>query len=191
MGRPDKTTYYLDIARAVCERSPCLRRKYGAVIVKNDELIATGYNGPPRGYPNCCDTGICKRTGHEHNDGDYATSCNSVHAEMNAIISASRRDMIGSTLYLYGEEDGKPIKAVPCPICQRLIMNAGIDSVIGSEGFYWDVKAEYFENVYMMANSIPPVKSDWGEHPDAPEGIVLVPASKLSINKKKGGRKGE
>lgn len=126
--RPDRDSYYLDIARAVSRRSTCLRRQYGAVIVSNDEIIATGYNGSPRGEINCCDTGICHRVGHTHNDGDYG-SCSSVHAEMNAIISAARRDIIGSTLYLAGFENGKEIVVEPCPICKRMIKNAGIKEV--------------------------------------------------------------
>lgn len=126
--RPNEDEYYLNIAKAVSRRSTCLRRQYGAVIVKNKEIISTGYNGAPRGEANCCDTGICYRIGHAHNDGDYASCC-SVHAEMNAIISASRSEMLGSTLYLYGEENGKEIIAEPCPICQRLIKNAGIEKV--------------------------------------------------------------
>ena len=128
--RIDKDTYYLNIAQAVSKRSTCLRRQYGAVIVKNDEIIATGYNGAPRGEPNCCDTRDCKRTGHKHNDGDYS-SCKSVHAEMNAIISAARRDMIGATLYLAGFQDEKPIDSSPCPVCERMIQNAGIIRVRG------------------------------------------------------------
>jgi dCMP deaminase len=131
MNRPDKDHYYLDIAQSVSKRSTCLRRQYGAVIVKNDEIIATGYNGAPRGEPNCCDTGECKRIGHAHNDGDYA-DCHSVHAEMNAIISASRSEMIGATLYLAGFQDGKLIKAEPCPVCARMIQNAGIIAVKGT-----------------------------------------------------------
>lgn len=127
--RPTKNEYYLQIAKAVSRRSTCLRRQYGAVIVNNDEIISTGYNGSPRGEENCCDTGICYRVGHAHNDGDYASCC-SVHAEMNAIISASRAEMLGATLYLYGEENGKLIAAEPCPICQRLINNAGIKEVV-------------------------------------------------------------
>jgi dCMP deaminase len=121
--------YYLDIARAVSRRSTCLRRQYGAVIVNNGEIIATGYNGSPRGEKNCCDNGTCKRIGHAHNDGDY-DECRSVHAEMNAIISASRRDMLGSTLYLAGFENGQEIAAEPCPICNRIIKNAGIENVV-------------------------------------------------------------
>lgn len=128
--RATKTEYYLNIAKAVSKRSTCLRRQYGAVIVNNDEIIATGYNGSPRGEQNCCDTGKCNRVGREHNDGNYA-DCPSVHAEMNAIISASRQELIGSKLYLAGFENGKEIKIpLPCPICRRLIKNSGIDDVI-------------------------------------------------------------
>lgn len=128
MNRPTIEEYYLGIAAAVSKRSTCTRRQYGAVIVKNDEIIATGYNGSPRGEANCCDGTACKRLGHEHNDGDYG-DCESVHAEMNAMISAARKDMIGSTLYLYGEENGKVIAAEPCPICRRMMKNAGIAKV--------------------------------------------------------------
>lgn len=127
--RPDKNTYYLGIAAAVCRRSTCIRRQYGAVIVNNDEIISTGYNGAPRGMPNCCDTGTCYREGHNHNDGNY-DSCCSVHAEMNAMLSASRNEMLGATLYLAGFENGQAIAAEPCPVCKRLIINAGIKEVI-------------------------------------------------------------
>lgn len=129
--RPDKDTYYLGIAGAVSRRSTCLRRQYGAVIVNNDEIISTGYNGAPRGETNCCDTGICHRKGHDHNDGNYS-DCPSVHAEMNAMLSASRSEMIGATLYLAGFENGQVIAAEPCPICARLIKNAGIVNIIGT-----------------------------------------------------------
>lgn len=128
-SRPSHDEYYLDIAKSVSRRSTCLRRQYGAVIVNNDEIIATGYNGAPRGEKNCCDIGKCNRCGHEHNDGNYG-NCRSVHAEMNCIISASRAEMIGSTLYLAGFENGQAIAAEPCPICKRLIINAGIKEVI-------------------------------------------------------------
>lgn len=121
--------YFLNIAKAVAGRSTCLRRQYGAVIVKNDEIIATGYNGSPRGETNCCDVGICKRIGHKHNDGDY-TTCESVHAEQNAMLSASRSEMLGATLYLAGFENGQVIAAEPCPICARMIKNAGIVRVV-------------------------------------------------------------
>lgn len=142
--RPSKDSYYLDIAKSVSERSTCLKRKYGAVIVNNDEIISTGYNGNPRGLFNCCERGICKRLNKPHNSGDYS-DCYSVHAEQNAIISASRKDMIGGTLYLYGEEaighehiGGKITKSYfkeieyprPCPICSRMILNAGIERIV-------------------------------------------------------------
>ena len=98
--RKSKDEYYLNIAEAVLTRSTCLRRKYGAVIVKDDEIISTGYNGSPRGWDNCCDLGYCVRVQENIPHGQRYEECRSVHAEMNAIISASRRDMIGSTLYL-------------------------------------------------------------------------------------------
>lgn len=142
MQRISKDEYYLNIARAVSQRSTCLSKRYGCVIVKNDEIIATGYNGSPRGEVNCCDIGKCARKkegGHYANDGNY-DSCCSVHAEQNAIISASRKDMIGSTLYLWGGKekyiDGinyldYPLdKVEPCPICKRMIKNAGIKEIV-------------------------------------------------------------
>lgn len=128
--RISKNQYYLNIAKAVAMRSTCLRRQYGAVIVKNDEIIATGYNGAPRGESNCCDTGICYREAHNIPHGEQYEKCVAVHAEQNAIISASRAEMIGSTMYLAGIENGVEIEAVPCLICERLIKNAGIDNVI-------------------------------------------------------------
>lgn len=122
--------YFLNIAKEVSKRSTCLRRQYGAVIVDaNNNIVSTGYNGAPRGCENCCDIGVCNRLSNEHNDGNYG-DCRSVHAEMNAIISASRQEMIGATLYLAGFEDGQAIAAEPCPICARLIINAGIKEVI-------------------------------------------------------------
>lgn len=116
MNRIAKDEYYLGIAEAVSRRSTCMRRQYGAVIVKNDEIISTGYNGAPRGEENCCDTGLCTRINAEHNDGNYG-DCPAVHAEMNAIISASRKDMIGATMYLFCREDDKVLNAEPCPFC--------------------------------------------------------------------------
>lgn len=132
-ARKSKADYYLGIAKAVSERGTCLRRDYGAVIVKNDEIIATGYNGAPRGEPNCCDLQVCHRAENNIPHGQQYELCRSVHAEMNAIISASRKDMMGSTLYLYGydHEAHKDIQdPEPCTICQRLIKNAGIYNVV-------------------------------------------------------------
>lgn len=130
MRRVDKRAYYLGIAGEVATRSTCIRRQYGAVIVRSDEIISTGYNGSPRGEANCCDIGECWREDNGIPHGEQYEKCVAVHAEMNAIISASRRDMIGSTLYLVGLEDGKRIDAKPCDICRRLIVNAGIKEVV-------------------------------------------------------------
>ena len=104
MGRISKENYYLDIAETVLERATCLRRVYGAIIVKNDEIISTGYNGAPRGRKNCVDMGFCTREAMQVPRGQRYELCRSVHAEANAIISASRRDMVGSTLYLVGRD---------------------------------------------------------------------------------------
>lgn len=130
--RPSKDVYYLNIAKAVSLRSTCLRRKYGAVIVKNDEIISTGYNGAPRGSVNCCDNGKCERMRKNIPHGQRYEECVAVHAEANAIVSAARRDIIGSTLYLYGYDEisGCEIHGVPCIMCERLIQNAGIERVI-------------------------------------------------------------
>ena len=149
MERISKDEYYLEIAKAVSERSTCLKRQYGCVIVNNDEIIATGYNGSPRGEKNCCDKGYCKRLNEPNNSGKY-DECFSVHAEQNALISASRKDMIGSTMYLYGYDmyeekltESCPglmkatkieIKAEPCPICLRMAKNAGIKKIINRGG---------------------------------------------------------
>ena len=127
--RPSKDEYYLNIAEVVMSRSTCLRRKYGSVIVKNDEIIATGYNGSPRGDKNCCDIGECWREEYGIPHGQRYELCCAVHSEANAIISASRRDMQGAVLYLASD---KP-KAEPCDICKRLIKNAGITKVITRE----------------------------------------------------------
>ena len=133
--RPNKDEYYLDIAASVAKRSTCLRRRYGAVIVNNDEIIATGYNGSPRGEKNCCDTGECWREAHHIPHGEQYEKCVSVHAEMNAIISAARKDMVGGTLYLMGFDESNPIfHAMPCTICRRLIKNAGIKRVVNDYG---------------------------------------------------------
>lgn len=150
MQRITKDEYYLKIAKAVSSRSTCLKRQYGCVIVNNDEIIATGYNGSPRGEVNCCDLGICKRMDEPNNSGKY-DECHSVHAEQNALISASRKDMIGGSIYLYGQETRKEsltassnfaieqsleIEAIPCPICRRMLKNAGIKYFYNSEGTY-------------------------------------------------------
>ena len=131
--RRDKLNYYLDIAETVLARGTCLRRNFGAIIVKNDQIISTGYVGAPRGRKNCCDLGYCNREKLQILRGERYELCRSVHAEANAIISASRMDMIGSTLYLVGKEvsTGEYVKgANPCAMCKRMIINAGIDTVV-------------------------------------------------------------
>ena len=133
--RKDKTQYYLNIASAILERSTCLRRQYGAIIVRDDEIIAAGYNGAPRGCKNCTDLGTCKREDLHLPHGVNYELCRAVHAEANAIISASRRDCLGATLYLSGKnENGFLSDTEPCEICRRLIMNAGIEKVICRTG---------------------------------------------------------
>ena len=133
MKRIDKENYYLDIAETVLERATCLRRIYGAIIVKNDEIISTDYNGAPRGRKNCVDMGFCTREAMQVPRGERYELCRSVHAEMNAIISAARRDTLGSTLYLVGREyrSGELLhQATSCSMCRRLIINAGISRVV-------------------------------------------------------------
>ena len=132
-NRTSKENYYLDIADAVLQRSTCLRRMYGAIIVRNDEIISTGYNGAPRGRINCTDAGHCARVEMNIPSGERYELCRSVHAEANAIISASRRDMLGATLYLVGRDARTRellTDATSCSMCPRQIINAGIAKVI-------------------------------------------------------------
>ena len=133
MQRRDKINYYLDIAQTVAGRSTCLRRCYGAIIVKNDEIISTGYNGAPRGRKNCIDLNRCIREELNVPSGERYELCRSVHAEANCIISAPRRDMLGATLYL-ACLDGKTGELLSgtnsCTMCKRQIINAGIATVI-------------------------------------------------------------
>ena len=133
MDRISKANYYLDIAQTVLERATCLRRVYGAIIVKNDEIISTGYNGAPRGRANCVDLGYCSREAMQVPRGERYELCRSVHAEANAIISASRRDMVGGTLYLVGR-DARTWEllgdATSCSMCRRLVINAGLKEVV-------------------------------------------------------------
>ena len=128
MQRIGKEAYYLSIAAEVARRSTCLRRQYGAVIVKNDEIVATGYNGAPRGDENCCDVGVCWR---EHNNiphGEQYEKCVAVHAEQNAIIQAATlgQSIEGATIYITHQ---------PCIICAKMIINAGIRRIVVKEGY--------------------------------------------------------
>lgn len=131
--RRDKHNYYLDIAETVLERGTCLRRNYGAIIVKNDEIISTGYTGAPRGRKNCSDLGFCMREKLEVPRGQRYELCRSVHAEQNAIIHASRRDMIEATLYLVGWDvklNAYVENGNSCTLCKRMVINAGIKQVV-------------------------------------------------------------
>lgn len=133
MNRRDKVNYYLDIAETVLERSTCIRRKFGAIIVKHDEIVSTGYTGAPRGRINCNDLNYCTRERLNIPRGQRYELCRSVHAEANAIISASRRDLLGSTLYLAchdAKTDTLDGAVSPCSMCKRQIINAGIETVI-------------------------------------------------------------
>ncbi len=131
--RIDKINYYLEIADTVLKRATCLRRNYGAVIVKNDEIISTGYNGAPRGRKNCIDLGYCARERLNIKSGEKYELCRSVHAEQNAIISAARKDTIGATMYMVGRDakTGEILDQIDsCFMCKRVIINSGIEKVI-------------------------------------------------------------
>lgn len=159
-NRRDKHNYYLDIAQTVVERGTCLRRNYGAIIVKNDEIISTGYVGAPRGRKNCSDLGTCIRQKLNIPRGERYEMCRSVHAEANAIISAARRDMIDATLYLVGvEKETKELVANSCccSMCKRMVINAGIKQVIIRDTM----------DDYRIINV-----SDWVENDESLEGIM-------------------
>ena len=153
MGRIDKVNYYLDIAATVLERSTCMRRCYGAIIVQNDEIVSSGYNGAPRGRKNCGDLGYCAREAMKIPSGQRYELCRSVHAEANAIISAPRREVLGATLYM-ACKDPATGELVPgstsCSMCRRLIINAGIARVVirdtAAEYRVVDVEKEWIED---------------------------------------------
>ena len=133
MERVSKENYYLDIAQTVAERATCLRRKFGAIIVKNDVIVSTGYNGAPRGRKNCSDLGYCYRDQLQIPRGERYELCRSVHAEQNAIIAAPREQMLGATLYMacVTPEEGEIVSGMnSCMMCKRVILNAGIARVI-------------------------------------------------------------
>lgn len=136
MNRVSKHNYYLDIAQTVSERSTCLRKRYGAIIVKNDTIISTGYNGAPRGRKNCTDIGSCMRDTLNIPRGERYELCRSVHAEANAIIAASRENMLGSTLYMCCTDPADESivgNVCSCMMCKRQVINAGIKDVIVRE----------------------------------------------------------
>ncbi|MBE6653991.1 MAG: cytidine deaminase [Ruminococcaceae bacterium] len=158
LKRPDKENYYLDIAQTVAQRSTCLRRAFGAIIVKNDIIISTGYNGAPRGRKNCTDINFCMRDHLGIPRGERYEMCRSVHAEANAIIAASRDQMLGATLYM-ACLDAKTGELMPgtcsCMMCKRQVINAGIERVIVR-----DTQEKY--SVYNVA--------DWIENDDSLSG---------------------
>lgn len=158
MERRDKDNHYLDIAEVVLERGTCLRRNFGAVIVKNDEIVSTGYTGAPRGRKNCCDLGTCQREKLKIPRGERYELCRSIHAEENSVISAGLNNTIDSTLYLVGKDakTGQYVeKAAPCAMCKRVIINARIKRVI-----IRDTK-----DTFRVINV-----SDWIEHDDSLKG---------------------
>ena len=130
--RPDWDTYFLNIAKAVCMRSTCLRRNYGAVIVDSSKaIVSTGYNGSPVGDINCCDYGKCKREELHVPKGERYELCKAIHAEQNAIINCTKQRMIGSTIYIYGKNfDGTLASGCPCLLCERMIKNGGIAEAV-------------------------------------------------------------
>ena len=159
MERTSKENYYLDIAQTVAERSTCLRRAFGAIIVKNDSIISTGYNGAPRGRKNCCDLGVCMREKLGIPRGERYELCRSVHSEANAIIAAPRDQMIGATLYMTCI-DPKTHEVMPnttsCMMCKRQVINAGIERVVVR-----DTKTDF-----RVINV-----SDWIENDDSLSGV--------------------
>lgn len=160
MERRDKVNYYLDLAEMVGQRGTCLRRRYGAVIVNHDEVISTGYVGAPRGRKNCSDLGECIREKMRIPRGERYELCRSVHAEANAIISASRDKMIDSSLYLVGIEAATGdyvAHSSSCSMCKRQIINAGIRTV-----YIRDTKDTY---------RVVDVEKDWVEQDESLEGI--------------------
>ena len=129
--RPDWTEYFLDIAKAVGRRSTCLRRRYGAIIVKDNIIISTGYNGAPRGETNCIDDGFCEREKRNVPKGQNYELCRAVHAEQNAVINADPDKMKGATAYIVGfNADGSLASGKPCLLCRRMLRNAMLEKVI-------------------------------------------------------------
>jgi len=125
--------YFLNIAKAVSLRATCIRRSYGAVIVKNHIIISTGYNGSARGEVNCCDIGECERNRLNIPSGERYELSKAIHAEANAIINGDPNRMIGSTIYIYGiNPDGSEAEGKPCLMCDRMIKNAGIGRIVGN-----------------------------------------------------------
>lgn len=134
--RVSKIDTYLNVAETFAYRSTCIKRKYGAVVVKNDVVVSTGYNGSPRGYANCCDIGKCPRIEQNMHQGEGYGICRAIHAEQNALLNCSREQTMGADLYLAGvnPEDNSVHQAKPCPLCARMMIQAGIKNVIMRTG---------------------------------------------------------
>lgn len=161
MDRVDKINYYLDIAETVSKRGTCLRNNYGSVIVKNDEIISTGYTGAPRGRKNCIDLCVCRRKQNNTPSGSGYELCRSVHSEQNAIISCNRKDMIGSVLYLVGinKRNSQYISDnYPCTFCRRMIINAGIEKVIMRDDKE-NYRIEKVENWIKQDDTLPTIET--------------------------------
>lgn len=133
MERLNWKEYFMNIAVAVGKRSTCLRRQYGAVIVKDNTIVATGYNGSPRGYKNCCDVGVCERERLNIPKGERYELCQAVHAEQNAIVNCNPADLVGATIYIVGfNSDGSYASGKPCMLCERMLVNARISKAVYS-----------------------------------------------------------
>jgi dCMP deaminase len=129
--RPEWDDYFIEIAKVVSSRATCMRRRYGAVIVKDRVIISTGYNGAPRGEENCIDRRVCERQAQNVPPGERYELCVAVHAEQNAIVNAPPERMKNGTIYIAGfEEDNTPAGGHPCLLCRRMIKNAQITQVI-------------------------------------------------------------
>ncbi len=154
--RPDWDEYFLNIAKAVSRRGTCIRRRFGAVVVKDNVHISDGYVGAPRGTPNCIDIGYCLRDKLKIPSGLLYELCRSVHAEENSIVNAARNgiSVVGAKLYLYGEdiETGKIYPVPPCWRCKKAIINAGIVEVY--------VKEEKGKKLYKVSKWIEELKKD-------------------------------
>jgi dCMP deaminase len=133
--RPDWDEYFIGIAKAVASRATCLRRKYGAVITKNNIIVSTGYNGAPAGMRDCLEVGRCTRKELQIPHGERYELCHSVHAEANAIIRASVDELWGATMYIAGSDNDKgECLSEPCMMCKRMILNSRVAKVVYSDG---------------------------------------------------------
>ena len=136
--RPGWDQYFIKMAKLTAERSTCIRRQVGAVIVKDKHIIATGYNGAPRGLEHCTDIGSCLRQELGVPSGERHELCRALHAEQNAIIQAATlgQSIEGGTIYITHQ---------PCIICAKMIINAGIDRIVVAEGYPDEMALEFLK----------------------------------------------